>query len=277
VSHGRRPSKPPHGQNYLVNEGVARAIAEAAAPTGTEHVLEIGPGRGALTRPLLERVRRLVAVEIDALTAARLAAELKDDPRFTLVRGDVLALSWEELLAAALRGGLPGTSVRVVSNLPYDVGTAIVLRYLEHCARDPSCGDAVFMLQREVAERMTSAPGHGAYGSLAALARCTHEVRALQDVAPGSFRPVPRVSSQVIALTRRAAPLFPLASWAEHAAFIHRAFAHRRKQLAGVLAASGSASRDAWRERLEALRCAPTCRADELTPAQLVALAGLGD
>jgi len=258
------------GQNFLVDLRLARRMAEAV---GGHRVIEIGPGRGALTRALLAACPRVVGVEIDPSLAAALAEELGADGRFVLVQGDAVAASWEGLLDIALAGAPAGEPpVAFAANLPYQAATPILLAWLERAHDDPRLADALVMLQAEVALRLAAAPRTKAYGSLSVLTQATHEVETFAHVGPASFRPAPRVRSRVIRLTRRERPLIPPGAWARQAAFVHRCFARRRKQLAGVLAASPGRTREEWQQHLRALGLSPNARAEELTPEQLLSL-----
>jgi 16S rRNA (adenine1518-N6/adenine1519-N6)-dimethyltransferase len=263
------------GQNFLVDLRLARRMAAAVAG---HRVIEVGPGRGALTRPLLEACPRVVAVEIDPELAAALRAELGADPatsgRFVLVEGDAAETSWADLMDLALVGAGPEEPpVALAANLPYQAATPILLAWLEHAHRDPRQGDGLVMLQSEVAERLAAGPRTKAYGSLSVLVQATHEVATFADVGAGAFRPAPRVRSRVVRLTRRRRPLIARSAWSRQAAFVHRCFAQRRKQLAGVLAGLRGRTREQWQARLADLGHAPRARAEELSPADLLALA----
>ena len=263
MSHGRsHRRKPRWGQNFLVNQRVSDGIVTALGELAGHGVIEIGPGQGALTRKLLGAGARIVAVEIDPALADQLDDELGDESAFTLVRGDALAVSWPSLIEQAATDAGP---VRLCANLPYESGTHILLDWLEVSAAEPRMTEAVVMLQAEVGDRLVAHPRTKAYGSLAALAQSTHEIRSLMDVAPGSFRPPPKVWSRVIRLRRLASPLFAPCDRARHAKFIHDAFAHRRKQLASDLAGRDDHSREDWQRLLESLqRCDPSQTAPPL-------------
>ena len=236
-------------------------------------VIEIGPGQGVLTRLLIEAGARVVAVEIDPALADQVEDELGDERGFTLIRGDALTVSWPALVESALESAQG--PVRLCANLPYESGTHILLDWLEVSAADERIPEAVVMLQAEVGDRLVARPRTKAYGSLAALAQSSHEVRGVIDVAPGAFRPPPKVWSRVLRLQRLATPLFPPAARARHGSFIHDAFAHRRKQLASDLAGRDSLSREDWQALLAGLGHPATARAEELSPRELVTLSEL--
>lgn len=260
------------GQNFLVNTALAERIAARVAPTAGTHAIEIGPGRGALTRPLLNRVARLVAVEIDPRLATALEEELAGEAGFSLLRGDATRLDWEEALGLLLSAAPAGTAAVLAGNLPYHAATLILLAYLERKARDERLGRAVVMVQAEVGSRLAAQPRSKDYGSLSALAQSTHDVRLVAEAGPGSFRPRPRVRSRVVELAPLPSPLISSVRWSGHSRFLQRAFGRRRKQLAGNLAGLSGWSRERWHDELRALGVAPTARAEELTPSELAAL-----
>jgi 16S rRNA (adenine1518-N6/adenine1519-N6)-dimethyltransferase len=181
------------GQNFLVDEGYARQVVRALAPREGETVVEIGPGRGALTALLLESGARVVAVEFDRELVALLRERFGGREGFTLVEADALDLDF----CAAVE---PAPSARVVANLPYNISTAILQRLVEQrrCLKE-----FVLMLQREVVERITARPGESERGYLTVLVEAFCESEALFDVPPGAFRPVPKVWSTVARLRTR--------------------------------------------------------------------------
>ena len=224
---GLRPKKA-LGQNFLADPGIAARIAEAATTPEGGSVLEIGPGMGALTRPLLARAARVVAIERDRDMTAILREELEGElasGRLELVEGDATRVDW----AAHLE---PGPAPRVLAgNLPYAV-TGLLLERATHLAAAIDC--AVFMIQLEVAERLLAAPGSEAYGALTVFASAAFEVKRLLVARAGAFYPRPTVDSAVVALR----PLRPPRA-AETDAFraaVRAAFGTRRKTL-----------RNAWR------------------------------
>jgi 16S rRNA (adenine1518-N6/adenine1519-N6)-dimethyltransferase len=181
------------GQNFLVDEGYARRIVEALAPRAGETVVEIGPGRGALTALLLESGARVVAVEFDRELVALLRERFGGREDFKLVQADALEVDF----CSAVE---PASEARVVANLPYNISTAILQRLLEQrrCLKE-----FILMLQREVVERITARPGESERGYLTVLVEAFRESEALFDVPPGAFRPVPKVWSTVARLRAR--------------------------------------------------------------------------
>ena len=222
------------GQNFLVNQGAADTIILAFRPFPSDLVLEIGPGRGALTRRLAGRVLRLVAVEIDPGLAAELRADL-GAPALEIVTGDVLALDLRALLGSL--GATAERRARVIANLPYSIATTVILRLIEERAL---LADLLVLVQREVAERIASPPGRKAYGSLSVLCQARARVETLLRLRPGSFRPVPKVDSALVRLTLSApgeeASGAGTGTPGELEALLRTAFAQRRKTLLNNLA-----------------------------------------
>jgi 16S rRNA (adenine1518-N6/adenine1519-N6)-dimethyltransferase len=259
------------GQNFLVNAGVVQRIVQQAAARPEDLVIEVGPGRGVLTRALLETGCRLLALEIDPKLVEHLERSFAGTERIRIRHFDAVRADWSELAA-----GLEEGNALFVANLPYESATAILLHWLEASVAVPSLSRAIVMVQLEVGERLGAGPGSKAYGSLGALAQATHSVRKVIDVEPGSFSPPPKVRSRVVELTRLGEPLLDAQGWGEGSRFLHAAFAKRRKQLAGGLAGHGGVDRETWQHLLQERGHARTARAEELRPEELLALARAG-
>lgn len=240
------------GQNFLVDGDKAAAIAEAACPDGSP-VLEIGPGLGALTKPLLERAQRVCAVEIDPALCQALQALFGQDPRFTLLQGDFLKADLEAIQT------ILGSPFSVAANLPYYVTTPICLRLLSWGLPIPRMA---LMAQAECADRFFAQPGSRQYGPLAVLAQYYYQPRALFSLSPADYYPQPGVDSQVVVLESRRLPFLP-----HFAGFLQQAFAMRRKTLRNNL--KGYSSLD---EALTSLDISPGCRAEALSPQKLASL-----
>jgi 16S rRNA (adenine1518-N6/adenine1519-N6)-dimethyltransferase len=183
------------GQNFLVDESVVERIVRAVAPRADETILEIGPGRGALTSSLIDSAGRLVAIEFDRDLVTLLRERFIERENFQLVEGDALV---EDLCAVIA----PASVARVVANLPYYISTAILQRLIE---QRRCLTEMVLMLQSEVVERITAPPGTSARGFLSVLIEAYCEAEKLFDVAPESFRPVPKVWSAIVRLNIRPA------------------------------------------------------------------------
>jgi 16S rRNA (adenine1518-N6/adenine1519-N6)-dimethyltransferase len=216
------------GQHFLEAAWVAKLI-DRLEPSPDDTFLEIGPGRGALTRPLAERVRRIVAVEIDRDLAADLRTRFpRGGANVEVVEGDFLEVDLDELLRGE---ALP---VRVVGNLPYNVSSPILFKLLGTHDGGRRVSDATLMLQREVADRLVATPGSGDYGALAIQVALHADVQRLLTLPPGAFRPPPKVTSAVVRLRFRA----PAADVGDPATFerlVRGVFLQRRKTLANAL------------------------------------------
>ena len=181
------------GQNFLTDQRIIQRIVEAVEPRADETIVEIGPGKGALTALLLERVGRLVAIEFDQNLIPLLTDKFSAGKNFKLIQSDALVTDFCE----AIR---PATRARVVANLPYNVATAILQRLIE---QRRCLTEMVVMLQREVVERITAGPSAAERGYLSVFVQAYCETEKLFDVAPSSFRPAPKVWSSVIRLRPR--------------------------------------------------------------------------
>ncbi len=213
------------GQHFLHDPAVIERIVRAIAPQPADRLVEIGPGRGALTRKVLAgELGSLDAVEIDRDLAARLGAEFAHDSRFHLHRTDALEVDLGAL--AAQRGG----RLRLIGNLPYNVSTPLLFHFLE---RVDSIEDMLFMLQREVVARIAAQPGTSDYGRLTVMLAPRVRTERLFDVGPGAFQPPPKVWSSVVRLSVLREPPFALSG--AYGEIVAAAFAHRRKTLRNAL------------------------------------------
>ena len=218
------------GQHFLEPAWTTRVI-DALAPAADDRVLELGPGRGALTLPLGARVARLLAVELDAGLARALSARVPDTVE--VIEGDMLALDLAMAAHRLRRGAAPDAALRVAGNLPYAVSAPILARLLRE-AQAAGFRDAGVMLQREVADRVVADPGSRDYGPLAILAALHADARRVLELPPGAFRPPPRVRSTLVTLTFREpvrAPDDPV----RFERLVRRLFTQRRKQVANAL------------------------------------------
>ena len=212
-------------QNFLRNRGVIGRIVEAIGPGPEEILVEIGPGLGALTEPLLQRVGRLHAVEIDRELAAALHDRFAGDDRLEIHLGDALDFDFTALVSNAER-------LRVVGNLPYHISTPLLFHLV---AQSAVVQDMHFMLQRELVQRIVASPGGRTYGRLSVMTQFHCTVEKLFDVSPGAFHPVPKVASAVLRLVPRAEPPLPLKDRAAFEELVARAFSQRRKTLRNSL------------------------------------------
>jgi 16S rRNA (adenine1518-N6/adenine1519-N6)-dimethyltransferase len=220
------------GQHFLESAWV-RKLIDAAAIGPEDAVLEIGPGRGAITRPLAERAGRLLAVEVDRDLAADLdAANL---PNVTVVTRDILRVDLAPVIASWL-GAPPGPSntIRIVGNLPYNISSPILFTLLELAAQTNGVRDALLMLQKEVADRLVARVGTGDYGVLTVLTAVRADVTRVLALPPGAFRPPPKVHSAVVRLTFRP-PAVDIADEALFVRMVRSMFTQRRKTIGNAM------------------------------------------
>jgi 16S rRNA (adenine1518-N6/adenine1519-N6)-dimethyltransferase len=248
------------GQNFLLDLNLTGRIARAAGPLAGVSVVEIGPGPGGLTRALLaEGAARVIAIERDERAIAALAEIADHYPgRLEVIAGD--ALDFDP------RAHLGGGPARVIANLPYNIATALLVRWLTVEPWPPWYDRLVLMFQREVAERITAAPGSKTYGRLSVLAGWRTQARMLFDIAPSAFVPPPKVTSSLVEFVPRSAPLACDARALQRVT--EAAFGQRRKMLRQSLKSLGV---DALALLAEA-GIAPTARAEEIPVEGFVAL-----
>ena len=213
------------GQHFLHDHAVVRRIVDAIAPRPGELVMEIGPGRGALTFPLLASGCELHVVEIDRDLAARLRAHGPRHPNLVIHEADALEID-------LTRVAPPPRPLRVTGNLPYNISTPLVFRLL---AALPRITDMHLMLQKEVVDRMVSSPGARAYGRLSVMVQLDCDVERILRVGSGAFSPVPRVESAVVRLRPRRRSTLDSAARNRVDAIVRSCFSRRRKTLRNAL------------------------------------------
>lgn len=264
------------GQNFLSDSRVADRIINAVSPSATDVIIEIGPGTGALTRRLTKGTGLVVAVEVDTRLAELLRRGIKAG-NLWIVTADALSLNWNELIdetksklaASADRGD--SHRVRVVANLPYYISTPIIERLLSVGKR---LFDMTLMLQKEVADRITTGPGGKDYGYLSVLVQYHSIATKLFEVPPSAFTPAPKVQSAVIKLKVRGQPAVAVADEARFFKLVQASFAQRRKTILNNLraAAWSSAFTRGVESALEAASVAPQRRAETLSLEEFAAL-----
>jgi 16S rRNA (adenine1518-N6/adenine1519-N6)-dimethyltransferase len=203
------------GQHFLARQSILESIAEAACPPGTDTVIEIGPGRGALTSHLLARAARVIAIEIDPVLVQYLRAEFRDTPKLTLIDSDVLKTDLTQWGRVAVAG-----------NLPYYITSPILEKTL---TLGPLLSQAVFLVQKEVAERLTAIPGTRAYGFLSVQTQLLSTPELLFTVPASAFRPPPKVDSAAVRLIPKSG--FPTVDRDAFLKFAGRCFQHKRKKI----------------------------------------------
>jgi 16S rRNA (adenine1518-N6/adenine1519-N6)-dimethyltransferase len=221
--HSRKPfgARRALGQNFLVDQSFIGRIIEAFNPRAEETVIEIGPGRGALTSALIGQVGRLIAIEFDIDLAEKLRERFAGREDLTLIKADALDMDFCREIGSA-------TSARVISNLPYYISTPILRRLIEQRSCIP---EAVLMLQREVVERITAPPGSPKRGFLSVLIEAYCDTEDLFDVPPGAFRPSPKVWSSVIRVRFHGQPRVDVREEQALFALVGAGFAQKRKTI----------------------------------------------
>lgn len=245
------------GQHFLTDPRLLGRIADALACTRDDTVIEIGPGRGALTEHLLQRAGRVIAIELDRELAPILRERWKEEPRFTLVEGDVL----EQDLAA-----LAGGPYLLAGNVPYNITTPILF----HAMRRPRPGRAVYLVQKEVADRVVAPPGSDDYGALSVNVQALADAERLFLVGAKSFSPPPKVESAVIRVVPRSTPLMDEAEEAPFRVFVQAAFGLRRKQMRRVLRTVFSWDAERADAVLAAAGVDPEARPETLAPSDFL-------
>ena len=258
-----QPAKKHLGQNFLHERSVIDKILLAVAPLPGDVIVEIGPGQGALTFPLLRKHGELTAIEFDRDLHAPLQAAAREHGLLHLIEGDVLGVDFTAL--AALRGDANG-QIRLVGNLPYNLSSPILFHALDHA---PAVRDMHFMLQKEVVERMASGPGNKVYGRLSVMLQAYCAVTPLFTVPPGAFRPAPKVDSAVVRLIPKPTDRIEVVDRQIFANVVRAAFGQRRKTLRNALGAVADSA------QIEAAGLRPDARAEQVEVSGFVQLANL--
>ena len=253
----RGHAKRRYGQHFLHDPGTIDRIVRAIDPRPGERIVEVGPGRGAITAPVLERAGAIDVVEIDADVVPALQAHCAGRGELRVHLGDALEFDFR-----ALRGA--GPPLRLIGNLPYNVSTPLLFHFV---AQLDAVADLHFMLQREVVARMAARPDTADYGRLTVMLAPHVAVRPLFDIGTGAFRPQPQVVSTFFALQPHPHPPFETGDSAVFARVVAAAFSKRRKTLRNALAGLLEAA------QIEAAGIDPGVRAETLAPAQFGALA----
>ena len=211
------------GQNFLHDQDIIRRILDSINPQCHEHIIEIGPGKGALTFPLLNRVKKLNVIEIDKDLAAKLRNNIEDKYHLVIYEKDALNIDFDSFKY---------TDLRIVGNLPYNISTPILFHLLKYreCIKDMT-----FMLQKEVVERMCANSGSKKYGRLSIMLQYYCDVESLFDVEPKAFIPIPNVESTLVKLTPLSHPKHKLSNHESLRIIVRESFSQRRKTIRNAL------------------------------------------
>ena len=251
------PAKKQFGQHFLADRYYVDKIVMAVNPVAGDRLVEIGPGQGAITFPLMRRHPQLTVIEFDRDLIAPLAAAAAPLGELTIIHRDVLQVNFSELAE-------PGKKIRLVGNLPYNISSPILFHALEHAA---AISDMTFMLQKEVVDRMAAEPGSKVYGRLSVMLQAYCRVESLFIVPPGAFRPPPKVDSAVARLVPHDPATIGINDPARFAEVVRAAFGQRRKTLRNALNGVCTA------EQFAAAGVRPDARAEQIEVAQFIALA----
>jgi 16S rRNA (adenine1518-N6/adenine1519-N6)-dimethyltransferase len=247
------------GQHFLTDPRILGRIADVLEITKDDTVVEIGPGRGALTEQLITRAKRVVAIEIDRDLAKLLREKYAGDDRVTIIESDVLDVNL---------GEAAGGPYLVAGNVPYNITTPILFHALEQ----PRAERAVYLVQREVAERVIAEPASENYGALSANLQALAHAELSFRVSAGAFTPPPKVESAVMKITPRADPLVSAAEEAPYRAMVVGAFGFRRKQMQRVIRELWDLGADDAAAILARAKIDPAARPEVLTPADFARL-----
>lgn len=250
------------GQNFLVHERVLEAILHLLALKTDDLVLEIGPGLGALTRRLVDQAGGVWAVEVDPFLIQRLQeSDLATNPKFHLIGGDILKVPLPEIL--------PNQKIKLIGNLPYSISTPVLFRVLELRQHFSSI---VLMVQKEVADRIASAPGTKTYGTLSVWCQIHGQVIKKVQVSPEAFFPQPKVRSTVLKMELYPQPRVPREEMTVLRGLVRAAFGQRRKTLGNVMSRWLNSGRDEVEEFLRSQYIDPQCRGETLSVEKFIGL-----
>ena len=265
--------RPPLGQHFLRDPKLLTQIVDALEPAPGDLVLEIGAGQGSLTEQLLARGLRVIAIEKDRRLAHELGTRKAErgTELLTIVQGDALKLDWHALIdsgSAGPRSAFRVPRFKVTGNIPY----AITSPLIDKALTPPLPERIVFLVQREVADRLAARPGSRAYGALSIGVQAACRVEQLFGVRAGAFHPAPKVASALVRLTPRSDPLVSPAETAAFRSFVTACFTRRRKQLRNVVMAATGRPAAAVLVGLAQLGLDPAARPETLAPATFVRL-----
>lgn len=261
-SHQGHVARKRFGQNFLNDDYVIGRIVDVIGPKAQDNLVEIGPGLGALTEPVCERVEKLTVIELDRDLAKRLRHHPFHQDKLTVIEQDALSVDFSQLPRAYSET----PKLRVFGNLPYNISTPIMFHLFKFC---DSIQDMHFMLQKEVVDRLAAAPGSKHFGRLSVMAQYYCQITPALDVPPGAFVPPPKVNSAVVRLTPHATPPIAVDDVEMLAQVCAQAFNQRRKTIRNSL------SQLLTSEQIESVNINPGIRAEKLTLTEFAALANL--
>ena len=237
------------GQNFLHDQNVIQRIVNNINPQQDDHIVEIGPGEGALTELVLDKIGRIDVVELDRDLIPLLKIKFISYEGLTIHQGDALKFDFCQLQQ-------DNKKLRIIGNLPYNISTPLLFHLFEHNA---CIKDMHFMLQKEVVDRMVASPGDSAYGRLGIMLHYFCKAEYLFTVKPGAFRPAPKVDSAIVRLVPHEKPPVAIDDFDIFSKLVNHAFSQRRKTLRNILKGQLSA------EQIEALGIEPTIRPERLS------------
>jgi len=243
------------GQNFLHDPAVIQRIVDIINPQQQDNVIEIGPGKGALTKLILERVDKLNVIEIDRDLVQTLTMSLGNDERLTIHEADALKLDLSQF---------GQTNLRIVGNLPYNISTPLLFHLLTY---KDYIKDMLFMLQKEVVNRICAEPGNKQYGRLTVMLQCYCDVESLFTIKPGAFTPSPKVDSGIVKLTPLSKPRYKLSDYESLKVIVRESFSQRRKTIRNAL------KKHITEAEIIELGIAPEIRAENLEITDFVKLA----
>lgn len=266
--HGSFHQKHSLGQNFIEDEALLEQLADLSLVTGEDDVLEIGPGFGALTKPLAERAKQVVSLEIDRTLIPILNVTLEKYVNTRVICGDVMRTDLPALVTEVF--GAECSSLRIAANLPYYITTDVLTKLMREL---PQAKSIAVMIQKEVGDKLLSGPGDDGYGPLAVMCQYHYRVTRALDVPAACFNPPPKVDSSFMVLERLEKPCVDAGDEAVFARLVRNAFAMRRKTLLNNLVSGFSLNREQAAACLDAAGLSAQARAEELSLEDFAGLA----
>ncbi len=256
------------GQNFLIDENILLKIIRFCDLSPQDNVLEVGPGIGTLTQFLCPGVKKVTAVEIDRRLISVLGETLSQYNNLEIIQGDILKIDLQDLLSSVSEG----KKCKLISNLPYNITTPLIMKLLEVRHQIKLM---VFMVQREAAQRITARPGSKEYGAVSVLVQFYTLAETVFNISPRVFTPPPEVESSLIKLTVREKPLHAVQNEGFLAEVVRGCFQHRRKSLLNSLSAALKMNKEMLGSVIREADIDPSCRAESLYPDQFANLSNI--